>query len=29
MTLELRAGKARADALRGLSARVGLDDLGH
>ncbi|WP_319471091.1 type II secretion system F family protein [uncultured Pseudodesulfovibrio sp.] len=28
MTLELRAGKARADALRGLSARVGLDDLG-
>lgn len=27
MTLELRAGKARADALRGLSERVGLDDL--
>ncbi len=27
MTLELRAGKARADALRGLSDRVGLDDL--
>lgn len=27
MTLELRAGKARGDALRGLSDRVGLDDL--
>ena len=27
MTLELRAGKARGDALRGLSERVGLDDL--
>ena len=27
MTLELRAGKSRGDALRGLSERVGLDDL--
>lgn len=27
LTLELRAGKARADALRSLSERVGLDDL--
>jgi tight adherence protein C len=27
LTLELRAGKARGDALRGLAERVGLDDL--
>lgn len=27
LTLELRAGKGRGDALRGLSERVGLDDL--